>query len=96
MTSIPTGQAFYQVGVWVSPDGAAWERVDSPDFSVDDEYGTGSAFMTDVVESAPGVVGVGWAGGRAAIWVSPDGLDWQRIPHDDAVFGYVRGGPPSW
>jgi hypothetical protein len=81
------GQAFYQVGVWLSPDGVNWERVDSPDFSVEDEFGTGAAFMTDVVVGSASYVGVGWAGGRAAVWTSPDGREWQRVPHDDAVFG---------
>lgn len=81
------GQAFYQASVWVSSDGTTWERIDSSDFAVQDEHGSGSAYMTDVVVGPAGVVGVGWAGGRAAVWVSSDGVDWRRVPHDDAVFG---------
>ena len=41
----------------------------------------------------------GWVG---AVWTSPDGLTWARVPHDEAVFGgnndhwmwsVVAGGP---
>jgi hypothetical protein len=25
--------------------------------------------------------------GRAAVWISIDGITWSRVPHDEAVFG---------
>ena len=25
--------------------------------------------------------------GNAAVWTSPDGFTWSRVPHDEAVFG---------
>ena len=28
---------------------------------------------------------------RAAVWVSPDGLTWTRIPHDPTIFGDENG-----
>ncbi|MDH3958828.1 MAG: hypothetical protein OEU98_05080, partial [Actinomycetota bacterium] len=29
--------------------------------------------------------------GRAAVWTSPDGATWTRVPDDEAVFGGVEG-----
>ena len=53
----------------------------------------GSKYQTmwSVVAGGPGLVAVGnnSSGGRwdAAVWTSPDGLTWARVPHDEAVFG---------
>ena len=45
-----------------------------------------------------GVVAVGnlngTDGGIGAIWFSPDGADWERVPHDDELFG-VPGLSPN-
>jgi hypothetical protein len=89
--------------VWTSPDGVTWTRVphDEAVFG-----GTGSQAMNSVVAGGPGLVAVGndvsadrW---DAAVWTSPDGLSWTRVPHDEAVFGgtgsqrmnsVVAGGP---
>lgn len=74
--------------VWISPDGLAWSRVphDEAVFG-----GPGSQSMAAVVAGGPGVVAVGSddAGGDrdAAVWTSPDGVVWSRVPHDEAVFG---------
>jgi hypothetical protein len=47
--------------------------------------------MSAVVAGGPGLVAVGHddAGEDedAAVWTSPDGLVWSRVPHDEAVFG---------
>ncbi len=52
--------------------------------------------------TAPTTVPLGSPGKTAAVWVSTDGIDWARIPHDEAVFGgpedqfmndVVTGGP---
>ncbi len=32
---------------------------------------------------------------HAAVWISTDGVDWNRIPHDEAVFGGPQGGVMS-
>ncbi len=47
--------------------------------------------MHSVTAGGPGLVAVGWdeSGGDsdAAVWTSPDGITWSRVPHDEAVFG---------
>lgn len=75
-------------------DGATWTRVEDPDgvFGVE---GEGTVHLSDVVAGGPGYVAVGGVGeGRygeggtvAAVWTSADGAAWERVPHDDAVFG---------
>lgn len=82
----------YRVGdsrkaaVWHSSDANTWRRVDAPAFA-----------MTQAQEiSALAVLhGMLVAGGAAtengtdaaAIWTSPDGTAWERVPHDEATFG---------
>ena len=57
----------------------------------------------------PGVVAVGSDGQGedvvAAVWTSPDGITWSRVPLDEAVFGgtadqvtlgVTAGGPVWW
>ena len=89
--------------VWRSPDGVSWTRV------ANDEAvfgGTDSQIMLAVTAGGPGLVAVGWdqSGGESdgAVWTSPDGISWTRIPHDEALFGgagrqtiysVVAGGP---
>lgn len=50
-----------------------------------------SASATAAAAGPKGVVAVGSVSGRfnsvAAIWYSPDGQAWERIPHDDDIFG---------
>jgi hypothetical protein len=45
--------------------------------------------MWRVTAGGPGLVAVGWDDGpdAAAVWISLDGIDWLRVPHDDALFG---------
>ena len=47
--------------------------------------------MSSVAVGGPGLVAVGAAGPfddlDAAVWTSPDGVIWFRVPHDEAVFG---------
>ncbi|MEE8492106.1 MAG: hypothetical protein V3S60_10715 [Acidimicrobiia bacterium] len=53
----------------------------------------GGATMRSVTVGGPGLVAVGQAGpgedgeGSAAVWTSPDGAIWTRVPHDAALFG---------
>ena len=74
--------------VMVSPDGVTWERIPH-----DEEVfgGEGNQTMRAVVAGGPGLVAVGiddiGLDGDAAVWTSPDGFTWTRVPHDDAVFG---------
>jgi len=75
-------------------DGSSWTRVADPDgvFGVRDET---SVRLSHVVAGGPGYVAVGSYGqGRhgedgtvAAMWTSADGTTWERVPHEDAVFG---------
>jgi len=87
--------------VWTSPDGLAWSPVphDETVFG-----GVGSQRMLDVVAAGPGYVAVGdeepdihspMGGIRAAVWTSPDGLTWTRVPHDPEVFGGEAGDEQS-
>ncbi|MFV1999284.1 MAG: hypothetical protein ACC654_02865 [Acidimicrobiia bacterium] len=76
--------------VWTSPDGFSWTRVlrDDKVFG-----GPGEQRMVSVAAGGPGLVAVGFDGRldngetNAAVWVSPDGITWSRVPRDEAVFG---------
>ncbi len=83
--------------VWTSPDGFTWTRVphDEAVFG-----GVGLQSMSDVVAAGPGLVAVGsegfhvqgdMGGTRAAVWTSPDGFTWTRVPHDSDIFGGEAG-----
>jgi hypothetical protein len=101
--------------VWTSPDGLTWTRVPHDDEVFSDDYGSR---MFSVASGGPGLVAVGSADVSpegdegnfaaltslrdAAVWTSPDGLTWTRVPHIEAVFGghgeqemraVVAGGP---
>ena len=43
-------------------------------------------WMVSVTVGGPGLVAVGWDGPSEAVWTSPDGISWSRVPDDDAVF----------
>lgn len=86
--------------VWTSADGTAWSRVahDEAIFG-----GSDFPAMAGVTAGGPGLVAVGRSDGfggldvlvesetpvegDAVVWISDDGLDWTRVPHDEAVFG---------
>jgi hypothetical protein len=76
--------------VWTSRDGFTWSRVphDEAIFG-----GQGEQRMVSVTAGGPGLVAVGFDRpaeqdeGNAAVWTSPDGFVWSRVPHDEAVFG---------
>jgi hypothetical protein len=76
--------------VWVSPDGLAWDRVPGNE----GVFGGGAdQTIWSVTAGGPGLVAVGddvsGGDGDAAVWTSPDGLAWSRVPADGAVFGGV-------
>jgi len=91
--------------VWTSSDGVTWERIDDPSFSsgippAEISYENPGAGIGDVAAGPLGVVGVGFNGHGAAVWTSPDGIEWS--PTDDAdllgggfssILGVTAGGP---
>jgi len=75
--------------VWTSPDGETWTRVESqPALEHPGGAVTGWTTMFDVTTQASGLVAVGrdyWdVDEGAAVWLSPDGLSWQRVIPEDA------------
>ena len=56
--------------------------------------GDGMQFMNDVARGGPGLVAVGGSvkegADSAAVWTSTDGMSWERVPHDETVFGGER------
>jgi len=77
----------WDAAVWTSPDGLNWSRV--PDDGV--FGGPGWQRMHAVTAGGPGWVAVGYDDSgedwNAAVWTSPDGVAWSRVPHDEALFG---------
>ena len=75
--------------------GYQWSRV--PDES--GAIANGDTWIRSVVAGGPGFVAVGSDNDWAAVWTSPDGVAWSRVPHDDAIFNSGRissvvvGGP---
>jgi len=81
--------------VWVSADGSTWARLEDGVVL----GGAGDQRMDGVVAGGPGLVAFGGddpdgeAGAAAyvpAVWVSADGLTWERVPLDGAVLGEAQ------
>ena len=73
--------------VWTSADGATWQRVAHDPAVFGDD---GGAVMLGVAAGPDGFVAVGAIGSPemdAAVWTSPDGTTWTRVPDNDAVLG---------
>jgi hypothetical protein len=72
--------------VWTSPDGIIWSR------TPDNETVFDGARMNSVTTGGPGLVAVGNEKregdeqSKVAVWTSPDGITWSRVPHDNADF----------
>ncbi|MCH8984663.1 MAG: hypothetical protein IH943_11295 [Acidobacteria bacterium] len=87
---VAVGEAGSDAAVWTSPDGVVWSRVphDEAVFG-----GSGAQSMSSVTVGGPGLVAVGssWEEDRtdvaAAVWTSPDGVNWSRVPHNKEIFG---------
>ncbi len=81
--------------VWVSPDGRSWQRIDDDAGVFGDAMSVtgvgGDQFISGIAGGSLGVVAVGGDGvvlaHDAAVWVSSDGLVWERVRHDANVFG---------
>ena len=91
------GEAFPDgyAAVWTSPDGVTWSRrhgVRSA-FHSAATFGEGHTRLLSVTAGGPGLVVVGSDALAAAVWTSPDGVTWSRVPHDEAVFGADRPRP---
>ncbi len=91
---VAVGQVEGFAVVWTSVDGITWSRVphDEAVFGA-----AGTQRMNSVTAGGPGLVAVGMSDGDpqfgtgnkvddAAVWTSPDGFRWSRVPHSDAVF----------
>lgn len=76
--------------VWTSRDGLRWSRIphDAAVFG-----GTGNEGIKAVAAGSDGLVAVGYKHpySEGAVWVSTDGLEWSRAPHNAELFG-----PPSF
>lgn len=74
--------------VWLSDDGSEWSRLPDP---VGAFGGFGDQVMGTIVAGGPGLVAAGSDsfGGDldAAVWFSPDGVAWQRVPAVESVWG---------
>ena len=76
--------------VWISTDGESWRRIphDESVFG-----GQGNQRMVAVTPLGESLVAVGWdrpapqEQASAAVWTSPDGEAWRRVPHDEEIFG---------
>jgi len=76
----------FDAAVWTSPDGITWSRVPHNEAVFG---GEASQAMTSVTAGGPGLVAVGYDAhnSSAAVWTSPDGITWSRVPHNEEVFG---------
>ncbi len=91
---VAAGAAGGDAAVWTSSDGNTWVRVDDDAAVFGGEpsrFGAASdQVINDLVAGSLGVVAVGAdnvpGDSDAAVWVSTDGLAWERLP-DDEVFG---------
>ncbi|GMQ85067.1 MAG: hypothetical protein BMS9Abin07_0632 [Acidimicrobiia bacterium] len=96
LVAIGTEQIGVQIHpvIWTSPDGINWSRAPLDTGSLAED---GVQRIFDVTTGGPGLVAVGsdgtWndAESAAAVWTSPDGLTWSRVPHDEGVFGGEGG-----
>ena len=84
---IAAGESGQQAAVWMSADGLTWTRL-----AGESDLAVANGVINDLVVAGPGLVAVGAAGTEegfidAAVWTSPDGLEWSRVPHDPDVFG---------
>ncbi len=77
--------------------GQTWTVLDAQAAGLGD---ANAVHLAAVVDGPPGYVAVGGVsrpdggGTVAAVWTSPDGRSWQRVAHDDEVFGTAEQ-PPS-
>ncbi len=77
--------------VWTSPDGIIWSRVPHDEAVFGGARGARFQEMWSVTAGGPGLVAGVYEDrlddADAAVWTSPDGIIWSRVPDDEAVFG---------
>ena len=83
---VAVGRDDNSAAVWTSPDGITWSRVphDMEVFG-----GEGVQGMVSVTPAGQGLVAVGYdhsSSNDPALWTSPDGVAWFRVPPDELVF----------
>ncbi len=76
--------------LWFSANGSTWDLV-----SPDSPFGP-AAFVRDVAEYDGRFVAIGGVGQRGAVWVSDDGLTWERADVDLGGAFAVAGGEMGW
>jgi hypothetical protein len=91
--------------IWVSEDGAVWQRIDDSMLFAGKDNRFDSV-VRDIAAGPLGFVAVGSHGFDAAVWISPDGLSWTRVVDDDLgsggssdglqSIGGVTAGGPGW
>jgi photosystem II stability/assembly factor-like uncharacterized protein len=97
---VRAGPGFVAVGVdrdreagavWTSPDGREWSRVPHDEVFTRRGDATGmhsvAAIDSRVVAVGPGPLQAPPESSIAMVWTSPDGREWSRVPHDQAIFG---------
>ena len=76
--------------VWTSTDGVTWTRVPHNE-AVFGGLEDGEQSMTAVAATSRGFTSIGadrsGSDFDAAVWLSEDGISWQRVPHDESIFG---------
>jgi hypothetical protein len=88
----------------ISIESLTWSRIPHDEAVFGGSQHPGEAFdgIFDVTAGGPGLVAVGAADRTAAVWTSPDGYTWSRVPQDDpafasggdsAILSVTRGGP---
>lgn len=86
-----------QGAVWTSLDGFTWSRVPHDEEVFGGGAGVDYTSMSSVTAGGPGLVAVGIDGHphgenvNPVVWTSPDGLNWSRVPYDEAIFGIREG-----
>ncbi len=92
---VTVGAVGDDAGVWVSEDGLEWIRVEHEAFVAAE--GEGQAHAYDVAAGPSGLVVIGYLGfwdpdPDAAMWMSVDGVDWERqvFPQDSAFEAVER------
>lgn len=96
---VAVGRSPSSTGVWTSPDGTVWTNVS--ELSGATNAGLGQTAFYGVTFGNGRFIAVGVEGSddsspddsnpfdwHAAVWTSTDGTTWERVPHDDEVFGY--------
>ncbi len=86
---IVVGESGGEAAAWVSRDGTQWARADVNDRSI--RAGAEPSVMNDVAIAGVGLVAVGSAGVDLgpAVWLSADGVTWERLL--DSMAGQQSG-----